>query len=108
MRTAFLLMPLAEASWAAAPYGTWKLNAAQSTFAGDTRPRSFTIRIEPHSKGEVFTLDRVEADGSAISPSTLLYLDGTERDYRDGECSGTQSSRQIDSHTIEIQRICGE
>ena len=107
MQRALLLMLLAAACWAGAAYGTWKLNAARSTFVGDTRPRSFTIRIEPHSKGEVLTLDRIEADGRATSSSTLLYLDGTERDFRDTDCSGTQSSRRIDTQTVEILRNCG-
>jgi hypothetical protein len=107
MRSALLLMPLSAACWAGAADGTWKLNAARSTFAGDTQPRSFTIRIEPHAKGEVFTLDRIEADGRAVSCSSILYLDGGERDFRDGECSGTQSSRRIDSQTVEILRNCG-
>jgi hypothetical protein len=89
------------------PLGSWKLNAARSTFAGDTQPRSFTIRIEAHAKGEAFTVDRIEADGRAMSSSIILYLDGIERDFRDNECSGTQSSRRIDSQTIEILRNCG-
>jgi hypothetical protein len=106
MRSALILVALGAACWAGAAYGTWKLNFARSTFAGDTQPRSFTIRIEPHAKGEVFTLDRIETDGRAISSSTVLYLDGTERDFRDGECSGTQSSRRIDRQTVEILRNC--
>ena len=100
-------MPLAATCWAGTAYGTWKLNFARSTFAGDTQPRSLIIRIEPHAKGEVFTLDRVEADGRAMSAGIILYLDGTERDFRDSECSGTESSRRIDSLTIEILRNCG-
>ena len=88
MRSALLLMPLGAACWAGEADGAWKLNAARSTFAGDTQPRSFTIRIEPHGKGEVFTLDRIEADVRAISCSTILNLDGRERDFRDSECSG--------------------
>jgi hypothetical protein len=107
MRTALLLMLLAAAVWAGGAYGTWTLNTARSTFAGDTQPRSCVIRIEPHAKGEVFTFDRIEADGRVVSSSVLLYLDGTERDFREGECSGTQSSRRIDSNTIEILRNCG-
>ena len=107
MRTALLLVPLGAACWAGAADGTWKLNASRSTFAGETQSRSFTIRIGPHAKGEVFTLDRIEADGRAISSSAILYLDGTEREFRDGECSGTQSSRRIDSQTIAILRKCG-
>jgi hypothetical protein len=107
MRTALLFMPIAAMCWAGAVYGTWKLNFARSTFTGGAQPRSFTIRIDPHAKGEVFTLDRVEADGRAISASTILYLDDTERDFNDNECSGTQSSRRIDSQSIEIRRNCG-
>jgi hypothetical protein len=106
MRTVLLLMPLGATCWAGAAYGTWKLNAARSTFAGDTQPRSLTIRIEQHTKGEVFTLDRIEADGRATSSSTILYLDGTERDFRDGECSGTQLSRRMDGGTVEILHKC--
>jgi hypothetical protein len=107
MRSALLLTAIGAACWAGAAYGTWKLNTARSTFAGDTQPRSFTIHIEPRGKGEVFTLDRIEADGRAISSSIILHLDGTERDFRDSQCSGTQSSRRIDSQSIEILRNCG-
>ena len=106
MRSVLLLMLLGPVCCAGAAYGTWKLNAARSTFAGDPQPRSLTIRIEPHTKGEVFTLDRIEADGRAISTSTILYLDGTERDFRDGECSGSQSSRRMDGETVEILHKC--
>jgi hypothetical protein len=74
MRSALLLTALGAACWAGAAYGTWKLNTARSTFAGDTQPRSFTIRIEPRGKGEVFTLGRIEADGRAISSSIMQPL----------------------------------
>ena len=86
--------------------GAWKLDAAKSSFAGDTRPKSLTIRIEQHPKGEVFTLDRVETDGRGTSSSTVLYLDGVARDFRDFGCSGTQSTRRVDRETIEILRTC--
>jgi len=75
-------------------------------FTGDTQPRSLTVRIEPHAKGEVFTLDRIEADGRATSSSTILYLDGALRDFQDFACSGTQSSRRMDNQTVEILREC--
>ena len=51
-------------------------------------------------------MDRIEADGRAISSSTILYLYGAERDFLDGGCSGTQSSRRIGSQTVEIVRHC--
>lgn len=37
---------------------------------------------------------------------TILYLDGTSRDFQDFGCSGTQSSRRVDSQTVEILRQC--
>jgi hypothetical protein len=86
--------------------GIWKMNAARSTLAGDTRLKSFMTRIEPHSKGEVFTLERIEADGRSTSSSTILYFDGAPRDFEDFGCSGTQSSRRMDSGTVEILRRC--
>ena len=89
------------------PLGSWKLNAARSTFAGEIRPKFGTLRIEARAKGEVFTLDRTEVNGQTTSSSSILFFDGVARDFREGECSGTQSSWQIDSQTIEILRNCG-
>jgi hypothetical protein len=108
MRTVPLIL-LAAAAWAADPaFGTWKLNAARSTFAGDTQPKVLTVRIEPHARGEVFTLDRTEASGQITSSSLLLYLDGAIRSFRDGACTGTQSSRRLDSRTVELFRNCAD
>ncbi len=89
------------------PFGEWKLNPARSTFAGDVQPKSFTVRIEPRVNGEVVTLDRTETNGQMTTSSSVLYLDGLQRDFQQGECSGKQSSRRIDSQTIEILRHCG-
>jgi hypothetical protein len=49
----------------------------------------------------------VTADGRALTSSTILYFDGKARDFRDSTCSGTQSSRPLDSRTVEIVRNCG-
>jgi hypothetical protein len=87
-------------------YGTWKMNAARSTVAGGPQVKSLTVRIEPHSKGEVFTLDRIETDGRTTSSSTILYLDGEPRPFEDFGCSGIQSSRRMDERTVEIVRMC--
>jgi len=88
-------------------FGTWKMDAAKSSLAGATQPKSFTVRIEPHAKGEVFTLDRVDAQGRNTTSSTVLYLDGKPRDLELPGCAGTQSSRRLDSRTVEILRNCG-
>ena len=87
-------------------FGTWKLNAARSTFAGDTQPKRLTVRIEPHAKGEVFTLDRTETDGRSRTSSVLLNFDGRARAFDEAGCSGTQSSRRLDNRTVEILNDC--
>jgi hypothetical protein len=83
------------------------MNPARSTLSGGVQPKSFIIRIEPHAKGEVFTVDRTEPDGRATSYSTVLYFDGAAREFHDFECSGTQLSRRLDGETVEILRQCG-
>jgi len=70
MRTVVLLMAFDAAFCGASMLGTWKMDPARSSFIGATSPKSPTMRIEPHVRGEVFTLDRIEADGRSISSST--------------------------------------
>jgi len=106
MRIIVLVILVGAACWAAGAFGTWKMNGARSTFTGGPQPKSLSIRIEPHAKGEVFTVDRIEADGRATSTSTILYLDSRPRPFQDFGCSGTQSSRRVDSETVEILRVC--
>ena len=106
MRTILLTLVLGVTATASGPYGSWKMDAGRSAFPSEIPPTSLTLRIEPHAKGEVFTLDRIERDGRATSDSTLLYLDGVPRDFDSGGCSGTEASRQIDSRAVEILRKC--
>src|SRR5947209_13248006 len=70
--------------------GTWKMNAARSTFAARAPFKSLTVRIERHPKGEVFTLDCIGTDGRTTSYSAILYLDGEPRRFEDFGCSGIQ------------------
>ena len=104
MRTALLITSLGATSWAGEAFGVWKLNLARSTLGGSQQ--SVTVRIEPHTRGEVFTLDTRAADGRASTFSTILYLDGKPRDFQDSTCSGTQLSHRVDSRTVEIVREC--
>ena|SRR5579883_3252015 len=97
---------LLAASCIGQTYGTWNMNPALSTFTGASRPKSITVRIEQHPKGEVLTVDRIETDGRTISSSGILYLDGLPREFQDFECSGSQSSRRVDKQAIEILRTC--
>ena len=86
-------------------FGLWKVNPARSTGPRFFR-ESLTARFESHTKGEVFTLDRIDADGRSTTSSTILYLDGKPREFQGFGCSGTQSSRRLDSQTVEIVRTC--
>jgi hypothetical protein len=97
---------LTVSGWAGDAFGTWIMNPTRSTVGPDPRPKSIIVRIESHAKGEVLTLDRIEADGRIATSSTLLYLDGKPRDFQDPACLGTQSSWRVDSQTVEILRTC--
>ena len=90
-------------SWAGDAFGIWKVNPIRSR---DAFPKSLSVRFEPHPKGEVFTLDRIDGDGRTSTSSTILYFDGKARDFQDHGCSGTQSSRRVDSRTVEILHKC--
>src|SRR6185295_11339277 len=94
MRAELLLMLLSATSWAGEAFGVWKLNPARSTLVENQK--SVTIRIEPHTRGEVFTLDTIAVDGRASTFSTILYFDGKPRDFQDSTCTGTQLSRRSD------------
>ena len=107
MRLAPFLLLSVACYGAESRFGTWELKASRSTFVGETQPKILTVRIEPHAKGEVFTVDRADANGQSTSSSTLLYFDGASREFQDAGCSGTQSSRRVDRFTIEILRQCG-
>lgn len=100
------VLSLAAGSCLGQPWGVWKMNPAGSTAAADPRVKSLTVRFEQHAKGEVCTVERIEADGRTTIESTILYLDGKPRDFTDHGCSGTQSSRRLDAQTIEILRTC--
>jgi hypothetical protein len=106
-RTVLFLMALGTICWAEPAFGTFRMNPSRSTFTGETQPKSLTVRIEPHAKGEVFTMDRIEADGRITTSSTILYFDSAPRTFDDFGCSGTQSSRRVDSQAVEILRKCG-
>ena len=88
------------------PTGVWKINPSRSTFGRGAHFKNLVVRIVRHPKGEVFTLERIEADGRTTSYSTILYLDGEPRPFEDFGCSGIQSSRRADQRTVEIVRMC--
>jgi hypothetical protein len=100
-----LMMLLSGSCSAQEAFGTWNMNPARSTLIW-SNPRSITVRIEPHAKGEVFTYERISNIGQAETFSVILYLDGQERDWQGSDCSGTLLSRRLDSRTVEIVWNC--
>jgi hypothetical protein len=106
MRIILLLVLAGGACWGDDALGIWKMNLGRSAFAAERAPRNFTLRIERHAKGEVFTVERTEQDGRSSSDSTILFFDRKPRDYQDLDCRGTQSSQRVDNRTVEILRTC--
>ena len=100
-----MLLGTLAASGAAGIFGVWRVNLIRSTAPF---PDLVEVRFEPHGRGEVFTVERVQADGRATTSSTILYFDTLPRDFQDSDCSGTQSSRRLDDTTAEILRACAD
>jgi hypothetical protein len=100
-----MLLGTLAAAWAGGVFGVWRVDLARST-----APFSdlVEVRFEPHRRGEVFTVERVHADGRATTSSTILYFDARQRDFQDSDCSGSQSSRRLDDTTAEILRSCAD
>jgi hypothetical protein len=106
MRRILLLLVLGAPGWADEAFGTWKVDPARSTLLADSHPKAVILRIERHTKGEVFTLDAIREKGEMVTTSMILYLDGKEREFQGDTCFGTQSSRRVDQRTIEIVYRC--
>jgi len=106
MRAILLMLLLGAPGWADEAFGIWKVNPARSKFVADSYPRTFTVRIERHAKGEVLTLEQIREKGERVTTSMILYLDGKEREFQGDTCFGTQSSRQVDGRTVEIVYRC--
>ncbi len=106
MRAILLALLLGAPTRAQAEVGLWKMNPGHSSFPPGSQPRSLTVRIELRVSGEVFTVDKIERDGRAVSNSTILYLDGKPRGLEELGCSGTQSSQRLDSQTVKVLRTC--
>jgi hypothetical protein len=106
MRKGLLLLAMGGAWAASTELGVWQIDSSRSIFTGQVKPRKLTVRIEPHVKGEVFTLDRTEADGRSTSFSSILYFDGVPRELQDFACSGTQTSSRLGDGVVEILQSC--
>jgi hypothetical protein len=76
-------------------FGTWHLNAAQSTFSPASEIRSLTIKVQPTGDGETVINEFTYADGAIVATQYTAYFDG--RDYY------LTGSPNVDS--VALQRI---
>jgi hypothetical protein len=63
--------------------GIWNMNAARSTFAGDIQPKSLTLRIEAHAKGEDSRWTGPRRTERPRAPARSFTSNGTARDVGD-------------------------
>ena len=106
MRSILLMLLLDAPGWADDAFGIWNVNPVRSTSVADPHPRTVTVRIERHAKGEVFTMDQIREKGERVTTSMILYLDGKEWEFQGETCFGTQSSRRVDQRTVEVVYRC--
>ena len=72
--------------------GVWRVPPARSP---GPYSNVLTIRFEPHNSGEVFTLNRTEANGRSTTSSVLLYFDGRGRTSVLDRRRNAQSGRSV-------------
>ena len=83
--------------------GTWKLNLAQSKFAGTPAPKSETRTVVAQGNGLKISIEGVAADGSKISWSFTTNLDGKPAAVSgSGVPSGADmlATKRIDANTL--------
>lgn len=80
---ALLLAPAAAAQSNDPIVGTWKLDAAKSTYKPGPAPKSVTVVVEPAGKGIKVSVDGVGPDGA---PSKWTFT--TDRDGKDVPVTG--------------------
>jgi len=79
--TTIFAMAMGIAASAQAPdplVGTWKLDAAKSTFKPGPAPKSVTVAIEPAGKGIKVAIDTTPADGAPLKFGYTSMRDGKD------------------------------
>ena len=106
MRLITLILMMSNWAIAQDVLGTWKMNLERSTFVGDPHPRSVTVSFERSDGRQIFTFDKVGANGQRTIDKIRLYFDGKSRPFLGETCMGTQSSRRLDTSGIQITVNC--
>ena len=82
--------------------GTWKLNAAKSTYSPGPAPQSVMVKVEAAGQGEKATTDFVNADGTRATTQYTANFDGKDSPLT-GSVAGADmvSLKRIDAQTTE-------
>jgi hypothetical protein len=95
---------LSVAAQAADPHsGTWKLNAAKSTYSPGPAPKSITLKIDSDGKSYKVHSESVDAAGKASMLEFSAMIDG--KDYPGtGLQSGADavSVEKVDANTVRV------
>lgn len=82
--------------------GTWKLNAAKSTFSPGPAPKSMTVTYSPvGADGMKAVVDMTPGEGAAQHWEMTVHYDGKEYPVTGNPAADTISAKIIDDHTGE-------
>jgi hypothetical protein len=81
--------------------GTWKLNAAKSTFSSDTVARAGTLRFEPSSAGITLTFEGTDMEGKPIQGEYTSKFDGKEVAWIGNPSADVASPKRVDDNSYE-------
>jgi hypothetical protein len=85
--------------------GTWKLNAAKSSFKAGPALKSQTRIYSQSTQGIKLNMTTVGADGKEITTETTYHLDGKEYPVSGTPDYNSLSGKQVDRNTAEFTLI---
>lgn len=81
--------------------GTWKLDAAKSTFSPGPAPKTLTLKFEETKDGIKLTSDGVGADDAATHGEYVSKFDGKDVPWTGNPDADMASAKKINDHSYE-------
>ena len=81
--------------------GTWKMNAAKSTFNPGPAPKSMTVVFAAVGQSEKLSVEMVAADGSKLAATYTANYDGKDVPFTGSATVDTVSLKRINATTVE-------
>jgi len=81
--------------------GTWKLDAAKSTYSPGPAPKSQTLKFETTPAGIKLTSDSVDAQGKAIQGGYVSKFDGQDVPWAGNPDADVASPKRINDNSYE-------